>query len=237
MKRAAYSIAALSLLCIQGVLADVTVKYKITTQEGNAKQVIYFTDKQHIRQETYDGEKLLSSILKLGDKVYVINDGQAINISSGLGAMGASLSNMFGRKKESAPAKFEATGRYERIAGIKGEVYRVTQNGETHQVVLGRNQDLFKVTQASMDLAKSMIGKSAADQMFKQVKQAPSLKGMAMLRFDHVMELTSLKSAPIPKSKFELPAGAKSNSALPTDKESPSGQSDMGNLLKGIFGR
>jgi len=211
MKKNLYAITVLAVLVglaligVQGAQADVTVKYKMASDRGIFYQVLRYADKQHVRQDMYDGNKLMSTMLKLGDKVYMISDGLAIEISSALGSMGSSmLKSMMGDNKPQA-VRFEPTGRSENIAGIRGEVYRVIINGEPHEVVLGRNRSLFEAVQGSVELAKGMMGKSAANRLMKQIDRDSSRKGMAMLRFDHSMEVVSVKSGRIPDAVFALP--------------------------------
>ncbi len=212
MKKNMYAITVLAalmglaLIGVQGAQADVTVKYKMASDRGNFYQVVRYADKQHVRQDMYDGNKLVSTVLKLGSKVYMINDGQVIEISGGLGSMGSSLfKSMMGGSKKPPAVRFEPTGRSENIAGIRGEVYRVMIDGESHEVVLGRNRNLFEAVQGSVELAKGMMGKSAANRLTKQIDRDPSKKGMTMLRFDRSMEVVSVKTGRIPDAVFALP--------------------------------
>jgi len=198
-------LVGLILISVQIVQAGVTVKYKVTSDHGAITQVTRYSDKQHVRQDVYDGNRLISSVLKLGDKVYMINDGQIIDIPAGLGGMSGALAGMLGGNQKPAPMRFKATGRSERIAGIKGKVYRVTQNGKSHEIVLGRNTDLLNAVKGSASLVKGLMGKSTASQVTKQINQDPALEGMAMLRFDHEIEVVSVKTGPISPSVFALP--------------------------------
>lgn len=200
--RALSVFAGILLIGMQIAQAGVTVKYKVTSSHGVITQVTRYADKQHVRQDVYDGNRLISSVLKVGGKVYMISDGRVVNIPAG---MSGALAGMFGGSQQPAPMHFKATGRSERIAGIQGKVYRVTQNGESHEMVLGRNAYLLDAVKGMASLVHGMMGKSEVNRMTKQINQNPSLKGMAMLRFDREIEVVSIKTGPISPSLFVVP--------------------------------
>ena len=89
MKKTVYSIMALAgmtLMGVRGAFADVTVNYKITGSRGVSSQTIQYADDQHVRIDMRDGRKVINTMIKLGDKVYAITDGNVIEMTGGPGS-------------------------------------------------------------------------------------------------------------------------------------------------------
>ncbi len=211
IKKGIYSMIALAgmaLMGVQGAFAGVTVKYRLSSPRGMSLQTIQYRDQQHVRLDMRDGRNgPLASMIRRGDKVYAVTpDGEVIEMTGGLAA---SLSGLFGGGKsggsETAGMKFEDTGRSERVAGYRGEVYRYTGNGEVHEVVLTRDRKLADVFQAWIEMNKLMTRRSGSDRMLEQMQQNTPQRDTGFLRFDRSMVLVSVGTGRIPDSAFELP--------------------------------
>jgi len=246
MKKTIYSTVALAGMALMGAqvaLADVTLKYKITEKGQDVSQVIKYLDKQHIRVDIYEGRSLTATILRSGNKEYMINDGEVIDLEQ-MKAMSAQLGGMFGGGHTASPAHvtFERTGRKERVAGIPGEIYLVKGQGAAHEAVMARNPAIVEVMRAISELFKNAgtMGKSSANQMANMVDK--KLKGMVMLRDAHSYELESMDKGKIQASVFNVSqikasGGSRSSHRRAEGSRDSSGMPDMGSLLNGIFGK
>jgi hypothetical protein len=102
--------------------------------------------------------------------------------------------------------ELEPTGRTERVAGIKGEVYRYYDEEEKTEVevVLTKNRDVVEANRAMMETFASLFGE---DDLRAQSDQAFWGKGLLLSRSeDSEFRLASVSGKAVPKSRFELPA-------------------------------
>lgn len=102
--------------------------------------------------------------------------------------------------------ELEATGRTERVAGIKGEVYRYYDEAEKTEVevVLTKNRDVVEATRAMMETFASLFGEEEARAQSHEVFWG---KGLLLSRSeDSEFRLASVSDKAVPKSRFELPA-------------------------------
>ena len=102
--------------------------------------------------------------------------------------------------------ELEATGRTERVAGIKGEVYRYYDEAEKTEVevVLTKNRDVVEATRAMMETFASLFGEEEARAQSHEVFWG---KGLLLSRSeDSEFRLASVSDKVVPKSRFELPA-------------------------------
>lgn len=217
LKQGMYSIALLTgvaLMSAQAAFAGVTAKYKITGghQERVMYQVIRYADKNHVRVDIYDGNKLQGTAIRIGEKVYGIRDGQVIDMTGGMGSMLSRLGIHMPASKPVAPPRFEYTGRTERISGIKGKVYREIENGKSTEVVLVRNKNLFDAWMGSIKLMQKTSFGFSGNRTMPRIRPDSSIAGMAPLRIGHDMELISIKTGRISQSVLALPRGAKPQS-------------------------
>src|SRR3546814_5891767 len=67
-------LVGVALIATQSVFAadDVTAVYKITAPDGDITQTIRYTDKQHVRVDMVSVNDKATTMMKLGDKVYLI---------------------------------------------------------------------------------------------------------------------------------------------------------------------
>lgn len=226
IKKEFCSVAALAGMVLMGpqaVFADVTVVYNMTSPDGNGVQTILYADKQHVRMDMTDTIKHRTSMLKLGDKVYVIT-GEVVQDLSQLSKMMAALGKgSKGQHKTQTPVKYKDTGKTETIAGITGKVYRFVENGRSHEIVLGKNKDLQDAVLGMVAITKAATGVISFASM-NRIQQDVSIKSMALLRLDDRVRLKSMNTRSIPASSFKLPA-------------EPQKMGGVGNLIKGILGR
>ena len=128
-----------------------------------------------------------------------------------IGSMTKALVSFAGQYAEQMPGasesgELEPTGRTERVAGIKGEVYRYYDEDEKKEVevVLTKNRDVVEVTRAMMAALASLLGD---DDLRAQSKRAYKGKGLLLSRSeDSEFRLASVSDKAVPKSRFELPA-------------------------------
>lgn len=128
-----------------------------------------------------------------------------------IGSMTKALVSFAGQYAEQMPGasesgELEPTGRTERVAGIKGEVYRYYDEDEKKEVevVLTKNRDVVEVTRAMMAALASLLGD---DDLRAQSKRAYEGKGLLLSRSeDSEFRLASVSDKAVAKSRFELPA-------------------------------
>ena len=102
--------------------------------------------------------------------------------------------------------ELEPTGRTERVAGIKGEVYRYYDEEEKTEVevVLTKNRDVVEANRAMMETLAALFGE---DEVRAQSEEAFWGKGLLLSRSeDSEFRLASVSDKAVPKSRFELPA-------------------------------
>jgi hypothetical protein len=128
-----------------------------------------------------------------------------------IGSMTRALVSFAAQDAEQMPGasdsgELEPTGRTERVAGIKGEVYRYYNEAEKEEieVVLTKNRDVVEATKAMMAALASLIGD---DDLRAQSKRAYEGKGLLLSRSeDSEFRLVSVSDKAVSKSRFELPA-------------------------------
>ena len=128
-----------------------------------------------------------------------------------IGSMTKALVSFAAQYAEQMPGasefgELEPTGRTERAAGIKGEVYRYYDEDEKKEVevVLTKNRDVVEVTRAMMVALASLLGD---DDLRAHSKRAYEGKGLLLSRSeDSEFRLASVSDKAVPKSRFELPA-------------------------------
>ena len=102
--------------------------------------------------------------------------------------------------------ELEPTGRTERVAGIKGEVYRYYDEEEKTEVevVLTKDRGVVEVTRAMLAALASLLG---GDDLRALSKGGYEGKGLLLTRSeDSEFRLASVSDKAVPKSRFELPA-------------------------------
>ena len=103
-------------------------------------------------------------------------------------------------------SELEPTGRTERVAGIKGEIYRYYDKEQKTEVevVLTKDREVVEATKAMMETFASLFGEEEAR---AQSEQAFWGKGLLLSRSEESeFRLASVSDKAVPKSRFELPA-------------------------------
>jgi len=225
MKKMTYGCAALAGLALMGAqaaCADVTAKYQTTdARRGTNIQTIQYADDAHVRMDIADQGRVISTMIKVDDKVYAISDGKVIDLSGG---MGAAMAGMFGGgSSDSGDARFEDTGRSETVAGIRGKVYRFTKSGETHEVVLSEDRYVAQALQGLTAIVKAVGARSASDRAMEDMRRDSGMRHTGLLRFDHSLRLISISHGRVPDSAFALTGEAVAASGYsPTQAEKSS---------------
>ena len=223
LNRAMYSITLLAGVALMGAhpaFADVTVVYKMTSRDGSGTQTIRYADKQHVRLNMSGAGNRKMSMMKLGDKVYMINGNTVQDLDQLAQMMAMMGKGAKGNKAKRTDITYEDTGRTETIAGIQGKVYRFVERGKKHEIVLADDKDLHAAALGVVEIAKAMSAMMPADSKNMMRQNAP-IKSMAMLRLDNNMHLQSIDRKKIQNSLFKLPG-------------KPQQLGGMGALLKGM---
>jgi len=213
MKQMIYTamvVTGVALMGAQGAFADVTMNYRLTSSRGESMQTIQYRDQQHVRLDMRDGRSgRLATMIRRGDKVYAIAPGgEVIEMTGEMGGMMGALGGMLGggsRRDGTAGMQFRDTGRSERVAGYRGEVYRYTGNGETHEVVLTKDRNLAEVFQAWIEMNKLITQRSASDRTLEQIQQNTPQRHTGLLRMDRTMVLVSVGTGSLRSDVFDLP--------------------------------
>jgi hypothetical protein len=132
---------------------------------------------------------------------------QVVEISSMMTAVVSFASQCADQMPGASEAgELESTGRTERVAGIKGEVYRYYDEDDKTdvEVVLTKNRDVVKVTKDMMATFASLFGDA---ETWTQSERAFEGKGLLLSRSeDGEFRLVSVSDKSVAKSRFELPA-------------------------------
>ena len=198
------SLAAVSLSLPAGASS---VTYEIESESDNGETAMSFEFRNDMARMSF-GED--SYFLVSGDDQYLVSrteDGwQVLEIGSMTKAL-ISFASQYAEQMTGATeaGELEPTGRTERVAGIKGEVYRYYDEAEKTEVevVLTKNRDVVEATRAMMETFASLFGE---DEVQAQSEEAFWGKGLLLSRSeDSEFRLASVSDKAVPKSRFELP--------------------------------
>ena len=199
------SLAAVSL-SLPAAASSVT--YEIESESDNGETAMSFEFRNDMARMSF-GED--SYFLVSGDDQYLVSrteEGwQVLEIGSMTKAL-VSFASQYAEQMTGATqaGELEPTGRTERVAGIKGEVYRYYDEEEKTEVevVLTKNRDVVEANRAMMETFASLFGE---DDLRAQSDQAFWGKGLLLSRSeDSEFRLASVSDKVVPKSRFELPA-------------------------------
>jgi hypothetical protein len=199
------SLAAVSL-SLPAAASSVT--YEIESESDNGETAMSFEFRNDIARMSFgEGNYFLVS----EDDQYLVSrteEGwQVLEIGSMTKAL-ISFASQYAEQMTGATeaGELEPTGRIERVAGIKGEVYRYYDEEEKTEVevVLTKNRDVVEANRAMMETFASLFGE---DDLRAQSDQAFWGKGLLLSRSeDSEFRLASVSDKAVPKSRFELPA-------------------------------
>lgn len=117
---------------------------------------------------------------------------------------------------DDALVSMEATGRAETVAGIEGEVYRITyrDDGEekTREVVLSDDPLAVEMTQAWFTTMQAIAGKIGGMDSIDAKLEA---RGLGMLSGGDDFRVTEISDQARPAADFELPAKPQSIPGMP----------------------
>lgn len=156
-----------------------------------------------------------------GDDYMLVRDGNAYMVSNRGGQPmvidWAAMRSMMGGGNAGPQAQgpvgddtlvsMEATGRSETVAGIEGEVYRVTYRDDsgqgTQEVVLSDHPLAVEMTQAWFATMQAMVGRSGGEgSMDAELAE----RGLGLLRAGDDFRVTQVSDDGRPDGDFELPA-------------------------------
>ena len=199
------SLAAVSLSLPAGASS---VTYEIESESDNGETAMSFEFRNDMARMSFgEGNYFLVS----EDDQYLVSrteEGwQVLEIGSMTKAL-ISFASQYAEQMTGATeaGELEPTGRIERVAGIKGEVYRYYDEEEKTEVevVLTKNRDVVEANRAMMETFASLFGE---DDLRAQSDQAFWGKGLLLSRSeDSEFRLASVSDKAVPKSRFELPA-------------------------------
>ena len=199
------SLAAVSL-SLPASASSVTYEIETESESGDTKLSFEFGDDITRWNAGEDNYFLVSE-----DEQYIVSrteEGwQVIEIGSMTKALISFASQYAEQMTGSTEAgELEPTGRTERVAGIKGEVYRYYDEEDKTEVevVLTKNRDVVEANRAMMETFASLFGE---DELRAQSEEAFWGKGLLLSRSeDSEFRLASVSDKAVPKSRFELPA-------------------------------
>ena len=199
------SLAALSL-SLPASASSVTYEMETESESGYTKMSFEFGDDITRWNAGEDNYFLVSE-----DEQYIVSrteEGwQVLEIGSMTKALISFASQYAEQMTGSTEAgELEPTGRTERVAGIKGEVYRYYDEEEKTEVevVLTKNRDVVEANRAMMETLAALFGE---DELRAQSEEAFWGKGLLLSRSeDSEFRLASVSDKAVPKSRFELPA-------------------------------
>ena len=199
------SLAAVSLSLPAGASS---VTYEIESESDNGETAMSFEFRNDMARMNFSEDNYF---LVSEDVQYMVSrteEGwQVLEIGSMTKAL-VSFASQYAEQMTGATeaGELEATGRTERVAGIKGEVYRYYDEAEKTEVevVLTKNQDVVEATRAMMETFASLFGEEEARAQSHEVFWG---KGLLLSRSeDSEFRLASVSDKAVPKSRFELPA-------------------------------
>ena len=199
------SLAAVSL----SLPADASsVMYEIESESENSETAMSFEFRNDMARMSFSEDNYF---LVSEDDQYMVSrteEGwQVLEIGSMTKAL-VSFASQYAEQLTGATqaGELEPTGRTERVAGIKGEVYRYYDEEEKTEVevVLTKDRDVVEATRAMMETFASLFGEEEAR---AQSEEAFWGKGLLLSRSeDSEFRLASVSDKAVPKSRFELPA-------------------------------
>lgn len=180
---------------------------------GNqAEQVrLAWLDAEHLRMdiprppaEILLRQGRLYAITQVGGVPIVADVANLDQLAQHLG-QGAQLSGRIDRQLARSVQSFKATGQYETVAGVRGEIYRIvwrdTQGTEhTDQAVLSPAPAVVELTRALQNL--SVAAHKGGDARSAEVIR----RGLGVLRYGQAYRLISLSGTPPAATDLELPA-------------------------------
>ena len=232
------TLAALAIASI-GARADVAV---VSTSDGH--QMTYEYKGENLRINTGDNKD--NYLLMVDGTLYSVarSDGEymVIDVSQAMSMFGSTLRQATPGAADARVESFEATGRKQTVAGIEGEVYRVTyidENGKRQQseMVLSEDARALRFRDAVYAMARS-ITKSIGEEIDPKELQYQLLdKDMGVLSYGEDMTIDSIEATEVADARFVLPAEPMDMSGLGGMLGGGgNGDGNSGGFMSGIMG-
>jgi len=191
-------------------------KFKSTENGESVTTVFEYLDKSTARMNVPSEDGGESYMLFRDGKALVVANTQGQTLVMDMAKL-SSMADSFGASAGQQTQSFSSsvrsmkpTGRFESVAGIKGEIYKLewTENGKnrTDNLVLTKNKSAIDYTRAWMGVVRT-IEKSGSkkqvkgDQLFAKIEK----KKMGILRLGDRFELVSVKLGKPDASRFKVP--------------------------------
>jgi surface antigen len=194
--------------------ADITGVYHLfdEQQKEAGTLTVQMKDARHIRYDMQGGAQGSASTLLVEDKLYMLTPQGAVMDMDMVGALAGAFMTPQAKAAMQKTPRVEATGRSETVAGLKGEVWRWSEGGHAGEVVLSddpRARKLGEALEALGDRMEKALGDAQASRAYRQLRDAPALRGKGVLRAMENrgggMLLVRVDEAPLPAERFVLP--------------------------------
>lgn len=193
--------------------AEVTGVYEIA--DGQTIELSY-KDSEHMRMSMPGGQFMLVN----GDKTYMVRQQEGQWVAMDMAAMGKMMEQMRQQSGQQSPqeqqggsdVEFRDTGRTETIAGYEGDVYEVTSDGETTEIVLSDHEDIAALSRGWVEFTGKMTKQMGAmkDQMEEDLLSQSDIEERGgMLRVGDDMRVKSISTESKGSDYFELPEGTR----------------------------
>ncbi|MFO7688400.1 MAG: hypothetical protein R6V60_20165 [Desulfobacterales bacterium] len=193
--------------------ADIVATWKLS--DGGVSK-LSMRDDQHVRIDTNEKDTYM---LLTDQKVYLVRkeEGQwsAFDMDQLSGIMKSFAKGTESSGDRRYQQKFKDTGRFETIAGYKGNVFEVELTdpaGKTQkeEIVLSSHPDIKKIHQGWTVFAArmaQMLGQDAARNLDDSLKLAKTEGRGGMLRYGKAMTLQSVEKPSLEMAYYQLPPG------------------------------
>lgn len=201
-------------------LAQADIRAVLVDQDDetpDATSILYYRDDNHIRIES--GDDLQSYSLISDDKHYHVVEMEGAVYATDVKEMVKGLSQLaaameeddedMAQSSEALPDDFSMrpTGKTVTVAGIKGQEFRVTGEGEEFTYILTDNDDAVTVTRAYFESVTNLM--EDEEPMFRELIQRIESTGYpGILSMDGFFEIKELTHVDKPAGFYRLPENA-----------------------------
>ncbi len=199
------------LLLLLTLHADYIIKYKF----GKDATMTFFYKNPHISKLVFQSKDGKSEIYNIKGKQYiaVYEQGHLVTLidfdqmKQQMQSMGIDLNAMMQQSQKSKPKiSIKKSGKYKKVAGMKGEVWIVSRNENgkrvTETVVVTKNPSFAK---ASKLMFESFASMNQMDPSSQNSHDYSYLNGYGLLESDSGMILQSFQEKKVAKKEYTLP--------------------------------
>ena len=185
------------------VSAPLAYADKATYESDDGSKMVIEYEGENVRMTTSSDNSYM--LLKDGEVYSVSREGDqwtVMPIGEFMGAMTKAAESK-GLLKGIGDAEYEQTGRRETVAGISGEVFRITQDDKEYEAVMTQDKDVAAATVAMVSFSAAMVNMDISD-----TPLGSEMKGWGMLSSKESGEFTlvSIDTRRSSAERFELPA-------------------------------